>query len=301
MLQLPPFIQDLLSTPPRAGDGVHNWVFRVARHLHPHMPEDKIVSLLKDRVAGCGRNVPINEIEDAVRNSARCAWRPATTRTSGPLAKKWPNVNCNQRAEIIRTNGGLADLWECSPVRIEDNNQHTEEIIDRLFPHDALLCCGASQFAFDTRPREQWRAKLAHLQFIVPNPMTARFGKKQHPMPGTRDVSAHTLDNTGPRRFLVCEFDGGTLDEQAGLMLHLSALGPLVLVLHSGGKSLHGWFLAEGKSEEMLRRFFHHAVSLGADPTTWTRSQFVRMPDGTRDSGEKQAVYFLNLSLMKVQ
>ena len=36
------------------------------------------------------------------------------------------------------------------------------------------------------------------------------------------------------------------------------------------------------------------AVSLGADRATWTRSQFVRMPDGTRDNGNRQAVYFFN-------
>ena len=28
-------------------------------------------------------------------------------------------------------------------------------------------------------------------------------------------------------------------------------------------------------------------------PATWTRSQFVRMPDGTRQNGEKQPVFML--------
>lgn len=32
--ELPPFLQDLLSAPPRAGEGVHNWLFSVARQLH---------------------------------------------------------------------------------------------------------------------------------------------------------------------------------------------------------------------------------------------------------------------------
>lgn len=35
-----------------------------------------------------------------------------------------------------------------------------------------------------------------------------------------------------------------------------------------------------------------YAVSLGADHATWTRSQFVRLPDGTRDNGHRQAVYY---------
>jgi hypothetical protein len=37
-----------------------------------------------------------------------------------------------------------------------------------------------------------------------------------------------------------------------------------------------------------------HAVTLGADPKLWTRSQFARMPDGTRDNGQRQTVYFFN-------
>ncbi len=64
-------------------------------------------------------------------------------------APKWPGVNQEQREAIIRDGGGgLVDLWEASPVRIEDNESHTEALIDRLFPGDPLLCCGLLQFEF---------------------------------------------------------------------------------------------------------------------------------------------------------
>ena len=106
--------------------------------------------------------------------------------------------------------------------------------------------------------------------------------------------SKHTLANTGERRFLICEFDTGTPDEHAALLLHLGGFAPLVCVVHSGGKSLHGWFFVAGQPESKIEKFFRYAVSLGADRATWTRSQFVRMPDGTRDNGKRQTVYFLN-------
>jgi hypothetical protein len=93
---------------------------------------------------------------------------------------------------------------------------------------------------------------------------------------------------------VIVEFDTGTIDAQAALLLHLATFAPMVLVVHSGGKSLHGWFFAAGRGEDVVRKFFAYAVSLGADPATWTRSQFVRMPDGTRDNGARQTVYFLN-------
>ena len=285
--QLPPFVQDMLSTPPRAGEGVHHWLFRVARQLHAHLPAAEIVNLLESRVANCGRFVPRQEIISAVQNALPCAWQRGSQRIH--FAPKWPSVNQEQRAAIIRDSGGLADLWELSKPRIDDDEPHTEQIIDGLFPDAPLLCCGKSNSDFDTKPREEWRGKLSRLQFIVPSPMSALTGI-------TRDgrESTHTLDNTGPRRFLVCEFDSGEIDDHAALLIHLGGYAPLVCAVHSGRCSLHGWFYVHGQLDEKMLRFFRYAVSLGADPATWTRSQFVRMPDGIRDNGKRQAVFFLN-------
>jgi hypothetical protein len=294
--QLPPFLQALIASPPRAGEGVHGWLFRVARQLHAHLPAGAIVNLLESRAQGCGRHISRKEIEDAVKNSIPCAWQPKGNTSPVQSAAKWPTVNQEQRAAILRDSGGLADLWELSKPRIEDNGQHTETIIDRLFPGNTLLCCGKSSQEFDTRPREVWRGKLSALQLIVPSPMSAVTGM-------TKDgkESKHTLDNTGARRFLICEFDTGTPDEHAALLLHLGTFAPLVCSVHSGGKSLHGWFYVLGQSDAKVEKFFRYAVSLGADRATWTRSQFVRMPDGTRDNGKRQTVFFLNFKPMEAK
>jgi hypothetical protein len=68
----------------------------------------------------------------------------------------------------------------------------------------------------------------------------------------------------------------------------------LVCVTHSGGKSLHGWYRALDRSEPELRNFMDYAVRLGADHATWTRSQFVRIPDGLRENGRRQFCFYLN-------
>jgi hypothetical protein len=292
--ELPAFLRDKLATPPQAGEGVHDWLFCVARQLHQHLPASEIVALLETRVTGCGRHVSRKEIEDAVKNSIGCAWQPKSKTGQAPASmmvqsvSKWPKVNVEQRAAIIR-DGGLADLWELSKPRIEDNSQHTEHIIDTLFPGNPLLCCGVSQSDFDTKPREDWRGQLSRLQFITPSSMSAVTGT-------TKDgrESKHTLANTGARRFLICEFDTGAADDHAALLLHLGTFAPLVCAVHSGGKSLHGWFLVAGQPDTKVEKFFRYAVSLGADRATWTRSQFVRMPDGSRDNGNRQTVFFLN-------
>ncbi len=293
--ELPRFVLDMLRAVPMAGGGVHPWLHKVSRQLWAHRTREEIIALLTIAVDGCGRNVPQREISAAVDAAKDCAWQPhdRSSYVPTPTPSRWPALNIKARGEIVK-DAALVDLWEASPVRIDSNEPRTEEIIDVLFPGNPLLCVGASSYAFDTKPREEWRGELADMQLLVPSPMSKLKGLTQE-----GKESSHCLDNTGQRRFLVCEFDSGTTDEHAAILLHLASRAPLALAVHSGNKSLHGWFYCAGQTEERLRGFMEYAVSLGADPATWTRSQFVRMPDGTRDNGKSQAVYYFNPKTIK--
>lgn len=248
---LPQFVRDLLSSPPRHGEGVHNYCFRLARVLHPYRTAMEIVETLRALLVDCGRTVPESEILDAVRNSKACAWTPGTSTPRTARQPQWPSINVEQREAVIATGLGLVDLWEASPVRFEDTEAHTEEIIDTLFPGNPLLCAGRTSYEFAVLERDKWRGKLAALQFVVPSPMSAKLGRKKNPKPGESEWSEHTLDNTGARHFLVVEFDAGTSDDHAATLLHLKQRGaPLALAVHSGNKSLHGWFRCDGQPEE---------------------------------------------------
>jgi hypothetical protein len=290
-MPLPRFVQELLASPPHRGSGLHQWLFRVARVLHPYCSRAEIIAMIGNAVAG--EPVQSGEIEDAVDNSAGCAWQPSGSRMRVRLPR-WPSVDANRRAAVLEAGHSLADLWETSPFPLTDNRARAEEFVDALFPSEALLCCGKSSRDFATKPRSEWRGSLSGLQLIVPSPMTEVWGKTKK---GRR--SQHTLSNTGPRRFLVIEQDSGTADEQAAVLLHLAEMAPLALAVHSGSKSIHGWFYCLGRPEERLRAFMNYAVSLGADRATWSRSQFVRMPDGTREGGARQAVYYFNPEVLK--
>jgi hypothetical protein len=226
--------------------------------------------------------------------------------------QKHPSARFELIEAVANSGNGVVDLWEASPIRLDSNEPRTDEIIDILFPGNFLLCCGWSRHQFDTRPRKHWH-KLHDLQFIVPNPMTARQGLTK-----TQKVSAHALSSTGPRRFLIVEFDfaqGPTeeapllskleaegrdiRDLSAALLLHLAEMAPLALAVYSGGKSLHGWFYCVGIAEDYVSRFCRYAAALGADRATWVRSQFARMPDGLRDNGNRQSVCFFNPGVVK--
>jgi len=163
-----------------------------------------------------------------------------------------------------------------------------------LFPGEPLLCCARTSSTARTAPRAAWRGKLSKCQFIVPSAMSTETGLTQDGR-----TSSRCLDNVGLRQYLVVEQDGGTFDDQAAVLLHLAEKAPMVLVLHSGGKSLHAWFRCSGATDGQLRSFFDYAVRLGADPATWTRCQLVRMPEGTRDNGERQGVLYLNTEILK--
>jgi hypothetical protein len=157
-----------------------------------------------------------------------------------------------------------------------------------LFGGDDPWVCFGSNTDFST---ERLSRIIKPQQFaqIVPSPMLDKYG-----MTADGRRSQHTLSGTGPRRFLVLEFDGIARDTQGATLLHLAERAPLAMAVDSGGKSIHGWFFCKGKTDEQLRPFFRMACGLGADPATWNRSQFVRMPDGRRDNGNRQSVLFFN-------
>jgi hypothetical protein len=91
----------------------------------------------------------------------------------------------------------------------------------------------------------------------------------------------------------VVEFDdGATLDEQAARHIWLSEFRQLRMVVFSGSKSLHGWYKAQNEADD--RKFMEEAVRMGADPKTWLKSQFVRMPNGQREDGTIQRVEFFD-------
>lgn len=287
--ELPRFIQDQLAAPPPRSTGLHRWLFCMALKLHAYRTEEEINQLLAD-VPG----VRDGEIADAVRNSKARARRPGAL-GQNKLASRWPAVHTALRAQVLKCGRGLGGLMEASPVNLTAGGLDPEVLIDQLFPGNPLLCCGASATRFDTKPRELWRGQMTKMQFIVPSPMSKPRGTTKE-----GKLSARCLDNTGPRRFLVVEFDQGSKDEHATILLHLSAChGQLAMVVYSGGKSLHGWFPCAGRSDGELRGFFAYAVALGADPATFSRCQQVRMPGGLRDTGAQQSVHYFNPGVLQ--
>lgn len=281
--------------------------------LKPWRDDQTIQDLIIAATAGTQRDLK-REIADAIRN-ARCDWQPgASPRPPRPLSA-WPKRNDEMVEAILADGFGNADLWEASPRRFEcDSESNISKMLALLFPGDPLLCLGWKKHAFATRPRREWCDFRRPLQFIVPSPMSAPEGLTREGNP-----SAKTNANTGPRRYLVVEFDfkpaasaadahlarigaqhglQNTCDLCASLLHYLARFAPLALVVWSGGKSLQGWFPAARTPPETLTSFFRLACLIGADRATWTPSQFVRIPYGLRDNGNRQSPIYFNPSVL---
>lgn len=211
---------------------------------------------------------------------------PNTYEPPVAATRAWPLLNTPMRDKVIAQGFGVADLMEDSA----DFPTSAMDALRVLFPGNPLICCGMDSYKFETRPLAQWSLEAHEQQLIAPSPMTSETGKTLE-----GKISAHALENTGPRRYAVIEFDTGTTDEQAGLIIHLAGYAPLVMAVHSAGKSIHAWFYVSGQDESRILKFYRYAVTLGADHHTHLRSQFVRMPEGTRPKGGlklRQPVYF---------
>ena len=293
--ELPRIVKDMLSTAPQHGGGFHQWMFSISRHLHAHRTEAEIFAILSAAAAGCGRHVPDREILAAIKDSWPHRWQPGQKPTTeSKPAPTWPTRDEPRIAEIATADpDALAKLRESSPVQISPELHDPDCLLERLFPGNPLICVGFSAREFFTAPRDSFKGTLEGFQLITPSPMSALTGTRK----SDGKPSAHCLDNTGARTYLVVECDQGDRDTQAAVIRHLAKTAPLAMVVDSGGKSLHAWFHCKGQPEDKLRAFFRVAVSLGGDPATWTRSQFVRMPLGIRANGKLQAVHFFNSSI----
>lgn len=305
MKPLPQKLIAFLANPTVEGSGLHKWIFRAACWLSESgCDEQEIIDHLTESTLGASRDLT-REIKDATRGVLK-------QNPNAPRSPAWPARNDAAIAAILKAGINEAKLAASSPDQFTGN---ASEMLALLFPHDPLLCIGFHINEFYTKKQSQWDFRWWRPQFIVPSPMSAKTGRTQ-----SGKVSEKTNENTGERRFLVIEFDFSpaekpdddrllalgkqfgietTRDMCAALADHLASKAPLALVVWSGSKSLHCWFPVNDVDEAAVRAFFSLACELGADPATWTPSQFVRIPCGWNSKKrQRQEVIYFNSSLL---
>jgi len=233
---------------------------------------------------------PANEVQQTVRN--------VYNTTQGNRVAGFPKADRQAIGKLVRSSGvDCAALAAKSP----DKDPTQAEVMRSLFKPGDRVCTGAAVGGpvHWIMPEESKGLPYApsRAQYIVPSPMSAPWGVTK-----AGEHSRRAQSNVGPRRWLVVECDfspedtreygaGSTFDVCAAVLWKLAEFRPLVLVVHSAGKSCHGWFPVNPGEDETpetseLWRFMAYACRLGADPKTWSVNQWVRCPLGMRRDSE---------------
>lgn len=260
-----------LRTAPTPGN-THRWLAQVASGLRQTLDAGACFAFLRrccDEFVD-HRAIPDREIEAAV--DFAYSDQPVAKVNFGRQPVDWPEPS---QALIDRV------LFETTPAFdvSADTGLGPAAVLPHLFRPGELVCTGRNTERAMVRTLEDTVADAAWLQFIVVNPMR---GIEAPNYQGK--LSPRCQNNTGLRRHLVAEFDNPALtkEQQARLASKLAFLAPLVLVVDSGGKSLHAWFRVDHLSRRDQVRFFCVACLMGADATRWDLCGWLRMPGGLR-------------------
>jgi hypothetical protein len=310
---------------PDCSTGTHPALRKLAKWLLVYMPADKNPGLafkwLKEAAEKCDR------VPDDAELKRLLSWANAKLGAQdgdGNYSRREKvEIDIDYIYELVIGGPHRAEYRELSPVRLHDVKWRcTATVLDAWAEysgeHDPWVCHGADD-DFLTLRLSDMRERASCFAQITPSPMREQYGRTVD-----RRLSQHTLDNTGPRLCLVTEFDFAlvnkkrqptiwaplikacaergysVLDMNAALSAYLRTRGPLWMTVYSGGKSFQSWFPCRDIDEQELEDWFYEeARPIGACPSTWCRSQFVRMPDGSRDDGARQGVEYFSPQILE--
>jgi hypothetical protein len=305
---------------PDCSTGSHPTLRQIAKWLVFYMPADKNPGLadkwLKEAAARCDR------VPDDAELKRLLSWARGVQGQSqgeGYQPSEAVKIDLDYIFDLVVKGPHRSEYRELSPINLYDTkDRQTEDVLSAWAQYsgvdDPWVCYGSDD-AFLTRQLSFMREGARIFAQIVPSPMREQWGR-------TIDdghLSQHSLDGTGPRLFLVTEFDFwpvtkqgkpsiwaplikrcadngySVLDMNAALSGYLRTVGPLWMTVYSGGKSFQSWFACRGIEERQLEDWFRgEARTIGACQSTWCRSQFVRMPDGCRNDGARQSIEYFN-------
>lgn len=297
-----------IKRPVHRGEGLNDWLYRRAFHLAKEgATAPSAAAALHSLVGDQARP---GEIRRQVERGFRAAAVSGTVGNlpSRPAAPAWP----------MRDDDLLARFWEDHPATVDELADlspcpapgHPLDVLRALHGTDnALICLGTEPTGpFYTRTLSEWARRgdsIERWEMTVPNAMRTAWGTTEE-----GKQSARCRDNScgmGGQRFLVLEFDlpphaavirelgASAPDVCAALILGKFDLQKILMVVHSGGKSLHLWLPADGRRQDQINQFYRVWCRYGGDWRGSLPEQQFRLPQGfRRDKAAVQRVVYWN-------
>jgi len=285
-------------------DQFHTWLPRAARLMQMNdMTPQQIFPVLRERADYHTRPVPTDEVCDAINLvfGTEMEASQGETKAVGFRDLHWKHkLALISQSDDWESDYTLKDVMASNLVEPRELcSIDPRNLVGLLFknanPDEDLICVGKRK-PYDTgfvnrtiSLREFQEGELCpDFNLIVPNSPTQRHGFTKSK--GVR--SQRALESFPNRRYVVLESDigPGTWDIQARLIKFAGKVWERdpVMVVCSGGKSLHSWFSAEGLEESRIRDFVTDMKGL-FDTATLQRNQFVRLPNRKRGKKELSA------------
>lgn len=185
----------------------------------------------------------------------------------------------------------LSELTQTRPSDWDDRAQRFNFLLRMFDPLD-VVWIGAVHQSGQEKNAKRFRTVQSYLSDT--KPIRGEFVTHCTFQPGT---FSRCNDAVAVRRYMVVESDTLQANQVGAVLNYLAAEQGLILraVVHSGGKSVHGWFeWPSNATEDEVEEWGATLTGLSCDPATLKASQPVRLPGCVRgDSGRRQLLLYL--------
>lgn len=291
----------LRRLPAPGGGGAHRAIYGAgAFGCRAGLDQDVVCTDIRKNLPTGTRRVTDLEIEEGVRRAyadvtgkAPCKSPPAPRVAPGTLERL-----------ILEGKGATeSDIQARSPIPLDWPENEGWRVLEALYGPGDFVFIGddgwAGRIGETIRTAGEWSAALKEVRQvpcpkIMVNPVTGK------PAPKKTGTGA-TLRGDGciaAHRFVVIEHD--QLDLASQLAYWRAAPLPVVALIFSGKKSIHGWVrvdcvdASEWETEIEQRLFPQYLVPMGFDPACRNSSRLSRMPGHRRaDTGLVQRCLYL--------
>jgi hypothetical protein len=291
---------EALNSIPAPGGGCHPSLLGVANLgvIAGHGPNRLFIEI-RNAIPSGRRNVPDREITDTINKAL------ADKRTFTPKARPKPVVKDSKTTlqKIISQSKitDEVDLWESSPIRLSEDPQHDMILfLETLYQRTDLVWTGdriqPGIMGVTIRTAADWISYFKNggktSPFIIINPLTGQSAP-------TKSGDKETLRGDGnitDFRYCMAEFDNLGREDQIRFWSAVKL--PVVALIDSGNKSIHGWLdvkklcevgTAEQWDHEIKGRLYDRILKpLGVDGACSNPSRLSRLPGHYRT--EKEAI-----------
>ncbi len=314
------FLQGLEALP-KPGEGCHPELLGVANYgVMAGLPVKQIFLAIRAAIKPGARNISDAEIFEAVEKAVReCKntkqrerrylnklkeeGRKKAIRKYQKRHKPIQKVSIPYKHDLEGDEAWLeAQIVEMSPVKIpHEPEEQAALVLTQIFRPSEFVFTG-DQLSTGVHTAQYTASNIGkcldYNPFIIPNPLTGQLAKTASGKWSYRCNAA-----VSDLRVAIAEFDNRTIQDQFNFWLHVLKKWktPIVALIHSGGKSIHGWMAVNCRdigdwNRRVKGRLFGEILEpLGVDPATKNPSRLSRLPGHYRaEKGQFQRLLYLN-------